>query len=209
VLLTFGLGTGLAPVFRPEPWGQPDLRVALVPAAPRQEKVAPAVRAKAAPGNVEAPLALMGKKKALLEEELAAADPTGRWPLPPEMRLNLVLRNPGPAPLEVQVGGPGFALVLELSGPDVLRRTSSSPASVPFPQRSLLIPPGGSERLVIDRLVSQVGGQRVEYLYPTAPGEYVLRARLSTVAWHPGRPASRRAFSVTAGPLKLAVSPQR
>src|SRR5207245_2921681 len=125
-------------------------------------------------------------------------------PSPPQVHLALVLRNPGGRPLQVQLGGPGFALVLQLTGGPVLQWPSPSPTFVPFPPKTLTIAPGQSVVLSVAWLAS-LFADRVEYLYPAAPGEYTLRAKLSTFSWEQGRPASRRVVTLTAGPVKLAV----
>jgi hypothetical protein len=205
LLVAFGLVIGLAPVFRSESRDQPVLQLALVTGGPAPPD---AVRDKKALADAAKIVTLEARNKAVLEKQLASAVTADRWPLPPRVHLELVLHNPGRTPLEVQLGGPGFALELELSTATVIRRTSPKPAFVPFPERTLTIAPGDSARLPIERLASQTGN-RVEYLYPTEPGKYALRVRLSTVATHPDRPSSRRAITLTAGPVKVAVHPPR
>jgi hypothetical protein len=198
VLITFGLALGLTPLFGPQPWRAPRLQAVLV--APGVAEHVPAVRGKALAKDGEA-ISMRGTKKASIEKTLKE---TGHLPLPPRLGAQLVLRNPEAVPLEVRLGGPGFALVLELSGGAVERRDCPDPAFVPFPARTLTIAPGGSQRLVIERLASQVG-VRVQYLYPSAAREYTLRVRLRASAGRPGRPASRRFLTVEAGPLPVVV----
>ncbi len=199
VLVTFGLTVGLMPLLGPERWSPPQLNASLVP-----RRSAEMVRV--APGKRAAKDAVTLHAKSLAE--LKKAVEAGRQPLPPRIDLDLVLRNPGPAPLEVQVGGPGFALVPEVAGQRVLARSCPWPDFVPFPPRKLTIAPGGSAVLRVERLAAQIDG-RAQCLYPTAGGEHTLRIRLRTVAGRPGWPASRRALKVEAGPITLVVRPER
>lgn len=115
-------------------------------------------------------------------EAMAMAKRTGKWPLPPRANLGVVVSNRGRTPIELKLGGSGFLCEVELSGPGQVRRHEVDRAKyVPFRPRTEKIAPGKSLKLRIGRLASQ-RGQRVWYLYPTAPGEYEARVRLEAEA---------------------------
>jgi hypothetical protein len=121
--------------------------------------------------------------------------------LPPRIDVDLVVKNAGKTPIELDVGGPGFRCALDVRGPAVERHRIADPAYVPFPRRTLTIEPGGTKTLTLERLAAQTG-ERVQYLYPTAPGDYELRVRIETVARRQGVAEPVR---LTAGPRTLRL----
>jgi hypothetical protein len=118
--------------------------------------------------------------------------------------LALVLRNPEPYPLVVDLGRAD--VVLDLSGPGVRREAASAPTPAKSDPRT--IPPGGKRSLPLERLTSRSGG-RVEYLHPTRSGEYTLSARARVPAWPEGRPKEVRNLLLKAGPVKLPLQAER
>lgn len=139
---------------------------------------------RAVPGKKEGPPPITVEVQR--REDLAAAWRAGRLPLPPHLRLELKLKNPGRRALHVRVGGPSFACRLELSGGEV-RRVPARGEKVftPVEPTTLTIPPGGEGGLRWDGLVEVEDG-RVYYLYPLAAGDHALSVRLRVEAWHDG-----------------------
>jgi hypothetical protein len=178
LLVTFGLGLLLPPAAN-TPFGLQlalEDRAALIPALPAR-------------GGPE--------KRAV---DILDGKRGGKLPLPPRAELDLIVRNPGTTPIELEVGGDDFRCEIELSGPGEVRRHSpASPEYVPFPAEKRTIEPGGSTTLRLDRLASQ-WGQRVTYLYPTVAGDYVLRVRLEASA---RRGQQRDRVRLTTSPRRL------
>ncbi len=187
LLVTFGLTLLMTPTARPTMGLRMALaeRLALHPPAP--------VR-----GKLEKMLDLDAVQARAAVEAIRA----GQWPEPPRVDLDVVVNNPGPAPIELELGGPGFRCDIDLQGPEAVRRHSPErPEYTPFPRENRTIAPGGQVRLRLERLASQAG-ERVWYVYPAAPGEYILRVRLEAAARRGGE---REQIRLTAPPWLLRV----
>jgi anti-sigma factor RsiW len=188
------------------------LRVALA-AAPRVEMAAPAAMrgqdiAKVQLAKKETlDIDLEGRSLAEWARAVRAGAEAGRPPLPPRVPLRIALRNPGAEPLHVEVGGKGFACRVHLTGPRVLRLRAGPGAPVPIHRRTLTIPPGGEVGITWDRLISVADGG-MEYLYPLAPGEYMLEAQLRVMAWRDGQPP-RPVWLPPSVPIALRLEPGR
>jgi hypothetical protein len=131
-----------------------------------------------APGIDRAPEAMKGSLDQV-RSQLEKAKVTGELPPPPEVDVNLELRNTTQRPMRVWVEGPPSELRLELRGPgarSVPAKETAQPKS-----RAVTIPPGKSEPIHITRLTDS---QRSWYW--TEPGDYTLTAEFSTVATIPG-----------------------
>jgi hypothetical protein len=132
-------------------------------------------------------------------------------PQVPLVDLSLEVRNRGPLPLDLDVGGKGTELLLELHGPGVVRLSASDVAGVPEPPfltpGRVRLAPGASYSLPIRHLV---GGTR-GHLYGlswTEAGTYTLTARYrvgtAAASTDQGQPAwVLRTFSAL--PLSLQV----
>jgi hypothetical protein len=179
LLVTFGLGLLLPPPAANTSFGLQlalEDRAALIPALP----------ARGGPEKMAVDI-LEGKRR-------------GKWPLPPRVDLELIVRNPGTTPIEMDVGGDDFRCEIELSGPGkVQRHAPARPEYVPFPAEKQTIEPGGTLKLRLERLASQ-WGRRVTYYYPTVPGDYVLRVRLEASARRGGQ---RERVRLAASPWRL------
>jgi hypothetical protein len=193
LLVTFGLGLWLAPSAGVLP--SSPMQLALL--TPRDLIELPAAvrsRVEAKAFQLDGPVPGWNKR-------LAQARATDNWPAPPRVNRDLVLKNGGLTPVQVEIGGRDFACVMEVSGVEVIQRTIDRPARFPFARKSETIAPGGSLTLHIDRLASQIG-ERVVNIYPEMEGEYTLRVKLRAVGRREGR---REVIRVEAGPMKLPV----
>ncbi len=150
---------------------------------------------------------LEGRSLAEWTRAVRAGAEAGRPPLPPRVPLRIALRNPGTEPLHVEVGGKGFVCRLHLTGPRVLRLRAGPGAPVPIHQQSLTIPPGGEVGIIWDRLISVADGG-VEYLYPLAPGDYIMEAQVRVGAWKDGQPP-RPVWLPPSVPIAFRLEPGR
>jgi hypothetical protein len=209
LLVVLGLGLWL-PVLSPSTAPAPRLELALAlrQAAPtrkgnhQQMKVAP-VEAGSLKPSPERVIDLEGRTVAALRLALQQKK-DGILPAPPRISLELVLRNPGPRPLVVQLDQAD--VTLDLRGPEVRREKVFSIPRLKKDVRT--IPPGGQRALVVDRLVSRSRGEEV-YLYPTEPGDYTLTAQVRVPVWPEGRPHDARTLTLKAGPMTLRLGPGR
>lgn len=190
LLVTFGLGLWLSPPRA----SAPPLQLTLATGLDRGPEAVPAR------GKLEKAVVLEDAAP-VMAEAVRKAKAEGDWPLPPRVGVWLTVTNPGPAAVELDVGGPDFRCVLDLRGPGVHAEPVADPAFVPFRRRAVVIAPGGSLTLRVERLASQRGGQ-VSYLYPTGKGDYSLRVRLEAAAWSGGR---QRRVALTSGRVVLRV----
>jgi hypothetical protein len=137
-----------------------------------------------------------------MHEAMHEAKRTGKWPLPPRIDMDLVVRNSGPTPIELELGGRGFRCEIELSGPGAVRRHAPPrPEYVPFPPSKETIGPGGQVKLRLERLAVQ-RGEQVWYLYPMVPGEYEIRVHLAATARRLGKEEKVR-LTTPPRPLRL------
>ena len=190
LLVTVGLGLWLSPadLGREEP---APLVVSLVQAPDLLQAMPAAVRGMdavkfAAPKDAAIEADLGGKSPAEWEKAVRKGEKTGRPPLPPRVPLRISLRNSGPQPLHVEIGGRSFDYRLQLSGPRVVRLQAGEKS--PVNRHSLTIPPGGEAGLPWERLIAVENG-KAEYFYPLAPGEYQLRITVRALAWKDGQRA--------------------
>jgi Putative zinc-finger len=152
--------------------GQAKLEIAPPLPAPRNAKDPEAV----------AVMALAERDGVALRRELLQAQRGGKLPLPPAVALELVLVNTGKHAVEVRLGDAAAHLSLELAGDGVLR-IAAPDADTPEPLReqTLQLEPGKELILRIDRLVAGSPG-KLEYIYLTEPGEFMLTPRLQLTA---------------------------
>jgi hypothetical protein len=191
LLLTVGawrwVGSGLAP----GPLLPQGLAVAVLPAPSRGglEHVA----------AVKAP----GPDRPLVYPLASAPQRKGPLPPPPAVNLAVQLRNDGPRPVEVWLGGPRFELRLDLRGPGVVSVVAPDQTHLPFPTaRKVTLAPGQAQTVSVSQLVSVQSGE-VRYLYWTEPGLYTLTVRVrAPVAGAGGEPAF---LTLTSAPLKIEV----
>jgi hypothetical protein len=114
--------------------------------------------------------------------ELSQAQRDGKLPLPPEVFLELLLVNTGTRPVEVRLGDTAAELSLELPDDGVIHIPAPAGEKPDFlrPQ-TLQLAPGKQQAIHIDRLIAGSSG-KLEYIYLTEPGEYLLTARLTLTA---------------------------
>ncbi len=126
-----------------------------------------------AKGNEAVAVVALAERKGLLKAQRG-----GKLPLPPAVNLELVLVNTGKRPVEVRLGDDAAQLALDLAGDGVLRVPAPA-ADTPEPLReqSLQLEPSKELVLPIDRLVAGSPG-KLEYIYLTEPGEFMLTPRL-------------------------------
>lgn len=191
LLLTFGawrwVGSGLAP----GPLLPQGLAVAVVSAPARSglEHVA----------AMKAP----GPDRSLVFPLAGAPQSKGPPPPPPTVHLAVQLRNDGPRPVEVWLGGPRFELRLDLRGPGVQSVAAPDQTRLPLPTaRKVTLGPGQAQTVPVDRLVSVQNGE-VRYLYWTEPGLYTLTVRVRAPLAGPGENAGF--LTLTSAPLKIEV----
>jgi hypothetical protein len=112
----------------------------------------------------------------------------------PDVELTLTLRNAGDRPLQVWVEGPQAELSLEVSGPG----TVSVPVlAEPAPQpRAVTLAPGES----YTHRITPLAGRPWDW---SRPGDYTLRARLTTTATAPGM--GPRRITVHSEPVTIHV----
>jgi hypothetical protein len=126
-------------------------------------------------------LDLGGKSAREFLEAIDAAVKKGdRPPLPPEVDLELELKNTGDKPLQVWVEGDPVQILLELTGPGA--KTVAPPLMMTAEFRSpkpVTLEPGGSHRFALKQLQSGMRGVG-RCSYWTEPGEYTLTASLKT-----------------------------
>jgi hypothetical protein len=142
------------------------------------------------------------RPRAVARGPIEAARRGGRLPPAPEVELEVRLRNDGPGPLRVEVGGPRFDCWVTVRGPGVVTAPAPAGATRPFAvAEQVTIPAGQDQVLKVQRLVSRLG-ERTWYTYWTAPGEYVLTAHVRARAW---RGAAEGQLELSSPPLKVPV----
>jgi hypothetical protein len=124
---------------------------------------------------------------------------------PPEMELALELRNTTDREMRVEVSGPRTELRLELTGPGVKAVPAREEPAQAVKAEAVTLRPGQSHTLRITRLEDGRPGAR-RHLYWTAPGDYTLTARLTTVASSPG--LGERRVGARSAPVTLHVEGQ-
>jgi hypothetical protein len=234
LLVTFGLWLGLGPIASP-PAGQyadstfglesklvvlASRSAAAVPAHVGVMKVTPPPtqkRTETAPA-VKSTLEvvhpdLAGKSLIAWKHDIEAGQKTGHLPLSPQIPLEVNLHNPGPRTLVVAFApddphDEGLALGwrLDVHGPGVLRspvtdRPTPRPAAVK-------VPPGGTKAFKLERLEETLSG-RLNFVYLTVPGDYLLKVTLRVLAWPAGHYEQRRVITLLAGPVILRVEDVR
>jgi hypothetical protein len=191
VLLTVGAWRWVASGLAPAPLLPQGLAVAVLAAPSR-----------GAPEHVAAVKA-PGPDRALVYPLTGAPQSKGPLPPPPAVNLEVRLRNDGPRPVEVWLGGPRFELRLDLRGPGVVSVAAPDQTHLPFPAaRKVTLAPGQAQAIPVTRLVSVQNGE-VRYLYWTAPGLYTLRVRVrAPVAAAEGEQAF---LTLTSAPVSIEV----
>jgi hypothetical protein len=214
LLLTFGLLT-LLPLPAPPAAQRPlELTAVLAPEARVLEPAEGHPRIWPGRGSSDGPKASGEKVYAvkLAVDKVAAASYRKRIqsthpPLPPRVNLSLRLNNPGSRPLRLLMGGQRFLWRLDLRGPGARTVPVRDPTFRPFAKEKwIIVPARGEARVPIERLVSR-WGNRFEYSYWTAPGEYTLRAEIHTLV-EEGSPAERsQVRTFRTGPVRIVVKP--
>jgi hypothetical protein len=191
LLLTVGAWRWVASGLAPGPLLPQGLAVAVM-AAPARGGLEHVAAAKAA-----------GPDRALVYPLAGAPQSKGSLPPPPAVNLAVELRNDGPRPVEVWLGGPRFELRLDLRGPGVVSAPAPDQARLPFPTaRKVTLAPGQAQTVPVDRLVSVQNGE-VRYLYWTEPGLYTLTVRVRAPVAGPGGNAGF--LTLTSAPRKIEV----
>jgi hypothetical protein len=179
LLVTFGLGLLMSPAAQRATMG---LQISLEETALLGPQV---------PGPDRVKLEKMGRDF-LDAEAMQKAKRTDKWPLPQRVGVAIVVKNPGPTPVELEIGGRDFRCEINLSGPGpVQRHAPARPKFVPFPPGKETIKPGEKVKLRLERLAEQ-RGERVWYLYPKVPGDYQLRVHLEATARRDGKEEKAR-----------------
>jgi hypothetical protein len=226
LLVTVGLWLGLGPVALP-PAGsgaparfglQSDLvvlasRAAFAHAGAMEAKPpsTPKPAAKFAMDVAQADLG--GKSLSLWKRDIDAGERTGQLPLPPRIPLEVVLRNPGPRTLIVAFANkdvvdkqPVLGWRLDVRGPGVVRLPVKDRAAPRRP--AVKVSPGEAKAFRLERLEESLDG-RVNFVYLTAPGDYLLKVSLRVLAWPEGAYEQRQVMTLTAGPVFLRVEDRR
>ncbi len=191
LLATVGVGRWVGGGLAPGPMLPQGLAVAVLPAPSRGglERVV-AMKAPAAAAPLVYPLASTPQSK-------------GPPPLPPAVFLTVQLRNDGPRPVEVWLGGPRFELRLDLRGPGVRSVAAPDQTRLPLPvAHKVTLAPGQAQTIPVSRLVSVQGGE-VRYLYWTEPGLYTLTVRVRAPVVGAG--GGQGFLTLTSAPLKIEV----
>jgi hypothetical protein len=144
-----------------------------------------------------------GPDRLLVYPLAGAPQSKGPPPPPPPVHLAVQLRNDGPRPVEVWLGGPRFELRLDLRGPGVVSVAAPDQTHLPLPTaRKVTLGPGQAQTVPVERLVSVQNGE-VRYLYWTEPGLYTLTVRVRAPLAGPGEGAGF--LTLTSAPLKIEV----
>jgi hypothetical protein len=186
--------------------GQPGPQLALVVHAGQRifklETQAPATEAHIPPlkdkaGTTASTLAEV-RCAAQFQDELLKAKRKGKLPSPPAVALELALVNNSKRPTRIQMGEAAPTLKLEVKGPCVIRIPVADAKEPEFLQpQTLQLDPGAQHIFHIDRLIAGARG-RLEYIYLTEPGEYMLTAELRLTA-------DGQLVTVTAAPVRIRV----
>jgi hypothetical protein len=146
-------------------------------------------------------IALGSRGGAMFRRELEQAQRDGKFPLPPEISLELVLVNNGKRPVEVRLGKETPTLSLQVTGDGVVRMGAPKAQEKEEPEflrtQILQLEPGKKHTFHIDRLIAGSRGN-LEYIYLTEPGEYTLTASLRLTA-------DRQVVTVTGAPVRIKV----
>jgi hypothetical protein len=152
-------------------------------------------------------LDLGGKNAKDFRKEL---ETTNKMPAPPQVDLELELRNTGDKEIQVLVGGDETKMNLDLQGPAAVSANSKLFFTTIFIMaKSVVLPPGKSTTIPVKSLAY---GHRnaSKYAYWLEPGQYSLTATYVTGVSPPpqGSKEKRKDFgtvTVTSAPIKLMV----
>jgi hypothetical protein len=118
-----------------------------------------------------------GEKGEAFRRRLRQAARAGKLPTPPAVPLSLTLKNSGPRPVTVRLGDAVEELELDVRGEGVVRLPAARVAAPEVLRaRTFVLAPGEQYVFPIERLIAGARG-RLEYIYLTEPGKYVLTAR--------------------------------
>jgi hypothetical protein len=177
----------------------------LAPGPLLPQGLAVAVLAAPSRGGLEQVAAMRapGPDRSLVYPLVSAPRSKDSLPPPPAVNLAVQLRNDGPRPVEVWLGGPRFELRLDLRGPGVVSVVAPDQTRLPLPTaRKVTLAPGQVETVPVPRLVSVQNGE-VRYLYWTEPGQYTLTVRVRAPVAGPGENSGF--LTLASAPLKIEV----
>jgi hypothetical protein len=99
----------------------------------------------------------------------------------PKVELTVRLRNDGPGPLYVAVGGKRFDFWVQVRGPGVVNVPAPATEGPFAKERRVTVPAGKEEELKLERLESRIGERRW-FTILTKPGKYRVVAHVRAFA---------------------------
>jgi hypothetical protein len=140
-----------------------------------------------------------GQHGEAFRQQLAQAERDGNLPPPTAVPLAFVLKNTGTRPVIVNLGAKTTSVALDVHGPNVFRAHAVGvDQSEVFRMGVVRLARGQQQTLRFDRLIAGAPG-RLEYIYLTEPGEYIIVARLRF-------PVADRLVTVASEPLRVICS---